>query len=195
MSAEPAGAAASQHLEVRGAYRFGSAQAIAEAFAVERDHPLLRSHVVDGPQTHDHAARACGLESAAQPEYALSRQQFAETGFTRRQDGPFDAFHVHRADLLSRNDAVASLLRRSLAAVRAGQRDTGKQQRIFTGRDGIGGGTGFAHEESVGRNVDDFLAGGLLPERQFARRLAGPLQDLTRSGLGPQRSDIADLPK
>src|SRR5438105_4691766 len=134
MSAEPAGTAASQHLEVCGAYRFGSAQAIAKAFAVESDHPLLRGNVVDGPQTHDDAARACGLEGTAQPEYPLSRQQFAETGFTRRQDGPFDAFQVHRADLLSRNDAVAGVLRRSLAAVRAGQRDTGQQERIFTGR-------------------------------------------------------------
>ena len=122
-------AASAQHGEADLVHRIGRAEMFLQPALVQGAHPEASRLIVNGPETHDHAANARNLEGTTQTEYTLTRFDFAEARVARREHGPLDTAQIQRRDFFRGEDAIV-VARTGGAAVGTRKRQARQQQRI-----------------------------------------------------------------
>ena len=122
--------AIAEHAEAGLVHGVGGAQVLLQTTLVEGAHPEPRRLIVHRPQAHDHRAHAGDLKRTPQSKDTLSGFDFSQTGVTRGQHGPLDAFEIQGRHFLGQQDAVLIVGAGRRAAVRAREREARAQQWV-----------------------------------------------------------------
>ena len=105
-------------------------QLLLQAAFVQRAHPVSCGLIFDLPQAHDDGVHARDLECATQAEDAFSHLDHTQTRVAGREHGPFDPVEIEARDFLRCQDAILVFGAGAGAAVGAGKREPGEQERV-----------------------------------------------------------------
>lgn len=72
----------------------------AEAFGIQLMHELARRVIVDGPKSHDHAARPGDAKCALQAQHSFAVAQLSVAGIASGKNRPINSAKIERGDLL-----------------------------------------------------------------------------------------------